>query len=136
VLLGAWLLTAWDLVLDPAMAHDSLRVQFWIWHEQGPYFGMPIKNFAGWALTGLLFMAIARLIWREDVVMSERQLRFPAVVFAANMVFAMVISGAVGLWEPILIAILVAAAPFALAKLPRFERRPRPGAPRLVSDDR
>ena len=47
VLAGAWLLTGWDLVLDPAMAHESLRVQFWVWEESRPYFGMPLKNLAG-----------------------------------------------------------------------------------------
>ena len=47
--LGVWLLTAWDLVLDPAMADPSLRVQFWTWHETGPYFGMPIQNLVGWS---------------------------------------------------------------------------------------
>ncbi len=35
LLLGAWLLTAWDLVLDPAMAHPNLHVQFWRWGQQG-----------------------------------------------------------------------------------------------------
>jgi len=44
--LGVWLLTAWDLVLDPAMADPSLLVQFWTWDETGPYFGMPIQNLA------------------------------------------------------------------------------------------
>jgi putative membrane protein len=125
VLLGAWMLTAWDLVLDPAMAHHSLRVQFWIWHEQGPYFGMPIKNFAGWALTGLVFMAVSRWLWRGDVFLEVRALRFPAIVYGANMVFAMVISAAVGLWQPIVIAILVAAAPLVLPRVTRsLDRTP------------
>ncbi|MGD9858370.1 MAG: carotenoid biosynthesis protein [Planctomycetaceae bacterium] len=115
VLIGAWLLTAWDLVLDPAMAHESLRVQFWVWDETGPYFGMPLKNFAGWALTGLVFMALSRLAWREDVRVEQDQLQIPAIVYAANMLFAMVISAAVGLWTPIVIAIVVAAIPVALS---------------------
>jgi len=128
VLLGAWLLTAWDLVLDPAMAHDSLRIQFWVWYEQGPYFGMPIKNFAGWAMTGLLFMAASRWLWRSDAVLAPSQPRLPEIVFVANMVFAMVISGAVGLWQPIVIAILVAGSPFALAQI---RRRPAVAGARL-----
>jgi putative membrane protein len=134
VLLGAWMLTAWDLVLDPAMAHESLRVQFWIWYERGPYFGMPIKNFAGWALTGLLFMAVSRWLWRGDVVLTPDKFRFPAIVFVANVIFAMVISGAVGLWQPILIAIVVAGAPFLVA---RVQWRPAFGRPHMrLSDDR
>ena len=134
VLLGAWMLTAWDLVLDPAMAHDSLRVQFWIWHEHGPYFGMPIKNFVGWTVTGLIFMAASRLVWRADVVLQPAQLRLPAIVYLANMGFAMVLSAAVGLWQPIVIAILVAGAPFVLL---RMDRQRAPYRARLhLSDDR
>lgn len=131
VLLGAWMLTAWDLVLDPAMAHHSLRVQFWIWHEQGPYLGMPIRNFIGWTLTGLVFMAVSRLIWRENVLLTERELRLPLAVYAANMVFAMVISAAVGLWQPIALAIAVAAAPWLISKI---EWRPQAARARLTPD--
>lgn len=121
VLIGAWLLTAWDLVLDPAMAHESLRVQFWIWEETGPYFGMPLKNFAGWSLTGLVFMALSRLAWREDAKIERSQLPVPAIVYGANMLFAMIISAAVGLWMPVLIALVVAAVPVVLS-----QRSPRP----------
>jgi carotene biosynthesis associated membrane protein len=129
VLAGAWMLTAWDLVLDPAMAHESLRVKFWIWDEQGPYFGMPIKNFAGWVATGFIFMAISRWIWKEDARLDVMQLRLPGIVFVANMIFAMAISASVNLWIPILIAIVVAVAPFALL---RYEKRSVPKQPRLL----
>ena len=64
---GVWLLTAWDLVLDPAMADPSLLVKFWTWHESGPYFGMPIQNLVGWSVTGLLYMGVSRLLWRENM---------------------------------------------------------------------
>ena len=134
VLAGAWLLTAWDLVLDPAMAHESLRVKFWVWDEQGPYFGMPIKNFAGWVVTGFVFMAISRWIWKEDARLDLQQLRLPGIVFIANMIFAMVISASVGLWIPIVIAIVVAAVPFIWA---RYDPRSSASGPRLsMGNDR
>jgi len=61
ILLGTWLLTAWDLVLDPSMAAPQLQyVHFWIWHESGPYFGMPLRNLVGWLATGLAFIAVGR----------------------------------------------------------------------------
>ncbi len=37
-------------------------------------------------------------------------------MFVANMIFAMVISASVGLWAPIGIAIVVAVAPFLIAR--------------------
>lgn len=114
VLLGVWFLTVWDLVLDPAMAHESLRIQFWIWDETGPYFGMPIKNFVGWAFTGLLFMALSRLLWRRDVVLPPSSLTIPFIIYASNLIFAMVLSGAVDLWTPIIVSALLGMIPAAL----------------------
>jgi uncharacterized membrane protein len=113
--LGVWFLTVWDLVLDPAMAHHALRVQFWHWDESGPYFGMPIKNFVGWSLTGLLFMAISRALWRRQLDSDALPMRFPLAVYAANVAFAMVLSAGVGLWLPILFAAALGVLPATLA---------------------
>jgi putative membrane protein len=120
--LGTWLLTVWDLVLDPAMAHESLRIQFWVWDETGPYFGMPVKNFIGWSVTGLAFMFVSRMLWREDVAVRRLSMHVPMVVYAANLAFAMVLSAGVGLWLPILLAALLGLVPAAMAALP--DRRP------------
>jgi putative membrane protein len=117
--LGVWFLTVWDLVLDPAMAHDSLRVQFWVWDEAGPYFGMPVKNFVGWSLTGLLFMAISRAVWRREVEPRASAMRFPLAMYAVNLAFAMVLSAGVGLWIPILLSTVLGLLPAALAVNPR-----------------
>ena len=115
--LGVWLLTAWDLVLDPAMADPSLRVQFWTWSETGPYFGMPIQNLAGWSFTGLVYMGISRLIWGGDVDPAEAMptIRFPFVVYVANLVFAMALSLGAGLWPPVILAIAAGVVPAVLA---------------------
>lgn len=59
VLLSALLLVAIDAVLDPGAA----ALGFWSWPEGGPYYGVPLTNFAGWLLSGaasaalLLFVA-------------------------------------------------------------------------------
>ena len=53
--LAAYLLTAWDLALDPAM---SFLTPYWVWENPGPYFGMPWVNLAGWMGTGLVLMGI------------------------------------------------------------------------------
>lgn len=113
--LGTWFLTVWDLVLDPAMAHESLSIQFWLWDESGPYFGMPIKNFIGWSLTGLVFMAVSRVLWGEGVHLRAERLRLPLAVYIANLGFAMVLSGGVGLWLPILLAAVLGLMPAVLA---------------------
>lgn len=115
VLLGVWLLTIWDLVLDPAMAHESLPIQFWVWHQTGPYFGMPLQNFAGWSLTGLLFMGLSALWSRPAVDVDQLSARLPFWFYVVNTLFAMVLSASVGLWLPILISAVAGLVPAALA---------------------
>lgn len=113
VALGVWLLTAWDLVLDPAMAHENLAIRFWVWHETGPYMGMPLINFAGWALTGALFMGLSRAAWRAAPP-DESPVLFPFAVYGINMVFAVALSASVGLWLPIALALALGMAPACL----------------------
>ena len=121
IVLGAGLLTAWDLVLDPSMAAPQLRyVHFWIWHESGPYFGMPLRNLAGWFATGLAFIAAGRLLWNERVVPAV-PVTLPFAIYAINVVWSMVLSLAAGMWPTALIAIGLALLPAALAL-----RRPAP----------
>ena len=133
MLIGAWLLTVWDLVLDPAMAHESLAVRFWSWSETGPYFGMPLQNFLGWTLTAIVFMTVARMFWMGDPTTDRRDLRiwFPFVVFAANIAFASALSASVDLWIPILLAVVFGLLPAALVLAP--ERKPMGQAPAPVS---
>jgi uncharacterized membrane protein len=59
VIVATALLVAWDLVLDPAM---SSVTSYWIWAQQGSYYGMPWSNLLGWAVTGfVLLILLARL---------------------------------------------------------------------------
>lgn len=113
VVLGMWLLTAWDLVLDPAMAHENLAIRFWVWHETGPYMGMPLINFAGWSLTGLLFMGLSRAVWRSPPP-EEVPVQFPFAVYVINMTFAIALSASVGLWLPIALALACGLGPACL----------------------
>lgn len=113
IIFGGWLLTVWDLVLDPAMAHEALGVKFWVWSETGAYFGMPGQNFLGWALTAVLFMGLARLLWRATPPTDGRSLRiwFPVAVYLLNIAFASFLSASVDLWLPIVFAVALGAVP-------------------------
>ncbi len=131
LLLGAWFLTAWDLVLDPAMASNNLPFKFWIWHvSNGIYFGMPLQNFAGWSFTGLLFMALSRFFWRADVRPGQLPTWFPFAMYAVNMGFAFALSLSVSLWPPIVFAALFGLLPASLAlRQAPNSRHSRPDAP-------
>jgi uncharacterized membrane protein len=43
--LAALWMSAIDLVIDPLAAHD---LNYWQWLQNGPYYGIPTVNFAGW----------------------------------------------------------------------------------------
>ena len=59
--LGAVVMTAWDLAMDPMMVAGG----HWVWEQPGAYFGVPLQNFLGWWLTifitFLLFLFLARI---------------------------------------------------------------------------
>jgi putative membrane protein len=124
VLLGAWLVTVWDLVLDPAMAHPAMPIKFWMWHEEGAYFGMPLWNFVGWGMTAATFMGLARGVWGE-VAITHGTLRWAAAVYGANLAFAALLDAGAGFWGPIAFAIVGVS-------LPVLAVRSRPAARRIA----
>lgn len=132
VLAGVYLLVVWDLVLDPAMAHEELPVKFWQWFDTGPYFGMPVINFAGWALTGLIFIGAARLVWKDDPRPAEIPGGLPFMIYFANTLFAMVLSLSVDLWEPVVISAVFGLVPAFIAwRISRAQQvsKPHVGSP-------
>jgi uncharacterized membrane protein len=52
--LGAALLTAWDLFLDPQMVGEG----YWTWARKGRYRAIPLSNYMGWLVTSLGVMAM------------------------------------------------------------------------------
>lgn len=54
VVVGALGLTAWDLFLDPQMVDAG----YWDWAVDGAYHGIPLSNYGGWLLTGLVVLAV------------------------------------------------------------------------------
>jgi putative membrane protein len=54
---GALVMTAWDVAMDPMMSSGG----HWIWEQGGAYFGIPLQNFWGWWLT--IFVTFALFLW-------------------------------------------------------------------------
>jgi uncharacterized membrane protein len=61
-LIGAMVMTAWDLSVDVILSGPAVKA--WIWHDGGPYFGIPVQNFAGWVLTTFTVYLLYRLFER------------------------------------------------------------------------
>jgi uncharacterized membrane protein len=111
IALAAMMLTSWDFVLDPAMS--QAQYPFWEWHQFGAFFGMPLQNFAGWMGTGALFMTVAALVGGKNSqpVLTRQQLVFPLAMYLGNFAFAMLLSLSAGIYIPVLLGLLLGAAP-------------------------
>jgi len=94
-LVAAFVLTAWDVSMDPAMVKTS----HWLWNVPDLtsrsalvqfigtpfFFGMPLTNWLGWLLTGII---VARVmvavvppsVWSAQVSPS----RFPLILYGVN----------------------------------------------------
>ena len=62
VAIAALLLVLTDGVLDPG----ATALGFWTWTEGGPYYGVPLVNYAGWLLSGAVSSALLLAIGRAQ----------------------------------------------------------------------
>jgi putative membrane protein len=53
IILGAVLMTTFDLILDPG----ATALGFWLWEIDGWYYGVPLMNFFGWMVTSIIAFA-------------------------------------------------------------------------------
>ena len=94
-LVAAFVLTAWDVSMDPAM----VKTYHWSWHVPNlsnqsafvqfigtpVFFGMPLTNWLGWLLTGIvvarvMLQLVPPSVWAAKVSPS----RFPLVLYGVN----------------------------------------------------
>ncbi len=139
IALGAVLLTAWDLVLDPAMSQAAYP--FWQFQEVGQFFGMPYRNLTGWLGTGALFMAVASLFWQDPAQpLTRSQLMVPLVVYGVNFAFGAAITLTqldTRFWIPTALAVLFGLLPALLTAwfAPKPERAPLEPIPLSLPSD-
>jgi uncharacterized membrane protein len=81
-LVAAFVMTQWDLVMDPSASTIS---KAWIWHDGGADFGVPLTNYLGWLLTAWIFYQLFALYLasRTDIPEPRREpaLRLVAILF-------------------------------------------------------
>ena len=120
--LGTYFLITWDMILNSAIAGQRLATQVGAWQLYGSYFGMPMRNLLGWTLNGLLFLSVARLLWRSNIEPRRVVAWLPVGIYAANTGFAMALNLAVGLWFPLCLSAFFVLLPESLILLPREEK--------------
>lgn len=121
------ILTAWDLVMDPAM----FRTEHWLWQlpdlpnapawqqwlvSRDAYFGVPPANFLGWILTGTLvtramLAVIPPSIWAAKVAPHQ----FPVALYATNAILPITICLRWGMVPAAFVGIVAMGIPLALA---------------------
>ena len=62
-LIGAVVMTAWDLVVDPILSGPTVGA--WVWERGGPYYGVPLQNFFGWIATTFTIYLVYRSVERR-----------------------------------------------------------------------
>ena len=62
-LLGALVMTAWDLVVDPILSGPTVGA--WVWERGGSYYGVPLQNFLGWIVTTFTVYLLYRSVERR-----------------------------------------------------------------------
>ncbi len=113
VLLSALLLVWIDAVLDPG----ATALGFWVWPEGGPYYGVPLSNFAGWLLSGAVSAALLLFVARPQTPPPPGTLD-STVLATAFWTGAALFSGLV---LPILLGTVLFA--FLLYRRPRLHAR-------------
>lgn len=117
---GALLLTAWDVAMDPAM----VRTFHWAWDTPGRFYGMPATNWLGWLGTGfILSWVMLRFIPPSEFAARVSPSRLPLVLYSFNGIMPVAICLRHGMWWAAGLGALAMAIPVVLAAT----RRPRTG---------
>ena len=125
---AAFVLTAWDVSMDPAMVATT----HWLWHLPATagasewqrifvsdlFYGMPLSNWLGWLLTGaIVSRAMLALVpptqWAARVAPS----RLPLILYAVNGIFPILICAGRGMWGAVGFGTAAMAIPLILAAL-------------------
>jgi putative membrane protein len=123
---AGFVLTAWDVSMDPAMVASV----HWQWHLPplegmplwqniligGHFYGMPLTNWLGWLLTGIVVARVMLWIvppskWAKQVSPSN----FPLVLYGVAAVLPLGICVGRGMWLAFVLGTIAMVIPLWLA---------------------
>jgi uncharacterized membrane protein len=81
---GALVITAWDVAMDPGMAAAGN----WIRDKGGAYFGVPRHNYVRWLLTTFLVYLLAGLLLRDPIHKAPETTFFATLALFVYGLFA------------------------------------------------
>ena len=83
ILFSACLLVIVDLIIDPIFVFLGI----WIWVTPGIYYGIPLSNFVGWFLTGLITSSVLWMLIKKLVGDSSKISIFVAISLILTLGF-------------------------------------------------
>ena len=118
VMLATFLIVLWDVSLDPAMSYVT---SYWVWDNPGAYYGMPLVNFLGWALTGF---AITSLFELTDIRSWASRIsgRWMLAYYLILLALPVGMAAAAGFWIPGVLTAVGLAIFAGIAKLSAYMR--------------
>jgi putative membrane protein len=105
---SALVLTLLDGVLDPGAA----ALGFWVWPDGGPYYGVPLTNYAGWLFSGALGCGL--------LVLAGRWRGAPPGGLLDSGLLALAFWCGVSVFEGLLVPALLGAGLYGALLLRRF----------------
>ena len=122
--LSAFVMTAWDVILDPVLSGPDFKV--WVWDRGGLYYGIPVQNFVGWMVTAFTVYLLYRLFERRVRLrpigpVTRIVAIMPLVAYGAMMISNSLVSnlGALRVIGPVVMGLPLVAAVARLGILPK-----------------
>lgn len=94
ILIGAILMTTFDLILDPG----ATALGFWVWEIQGWYYGVPLMNFFGWMVTSIIAFAGFYLLFSNHKQIDNNIAYWLSLSGFWSLAFWIGISAWLGFW--------------------------------------
>lgn len=120
-------LVAWDVLMDPAM---SAVFPFWQWHVDGVFYGMPLINWFGWMVTGLV-IATAAMYFAGSAIEGVGRQSLPLYLYVVNGLFPLALLLEEGLYGVALLGggvmMLYLVSPLLLGRLRAADTSNAPG---------
>lgn len=111
-LLGGAVLTAWDVSMDPAM----VKTAHWVWGTDGFFYGMPLSNWFGWYLTGVVISRVM-LAFAPPSMFAARvsPSTLPIALYAVNGVMPVALCIRDEMWWAAILGAIAMLLPIGLA---------------------
>lgn len=103
---GAFVMTAWDLTMDPFM----VEAEHWVWEVEGAYFGIPVQNYIGWLVTTLVTFLLFVWLGNPEPGVYKPQVpgwyfALPVYLYALNGLSSVLTDINLGLAGPALVGV-------------------------------